>query len=147
MLESASALGKKFNVTLQDLSDHIRDLLCRFNNRALKDTSARVGADIERKLGSADRLIGAMNCCKIQGVMPAFISAGAAAALRCLIKERGLEQAEENALGILAKTSGLERNSDEARLILDMYDRIGQGSGLKELLHYAMFLGNKPGVI
>jgi mannitol-1-phosphate 5-dehydrogenase len=147
MLESASALQKKFYaaVNLNDLVDHIRDLLYRFGNRALKDTCARVGADMERKLGPSDRLIGAMRCCGEQGVTPAFISVGAAAALYCLLKERGLEQTEENAALLLEKTSALKKESEEARLILDMYGKIRQKgtADLKELIQCAFELGKK----
>ena len=147
MFESASALARKFNVPLQDMMDHIRDLLCRFNNRLLNDTCARVGADIKRKLGPGDRFTGAIVCCKEQDVLPAFISIGAAAALSCLVKENGLDQTEKNAVKVLTETSGLESHSAEARLILDMYNRITQGSDLKELLLRALFLGNKSGVV
>jgi mannitol-1-phosphate 5-dehydrogenase len=152
MLESAAALHKKFNVQLQGIADHIRDLLCRFSNRALRDTCVRVGADIERKLGSSDRLIGAMSCCLEQNVIPAFISVGAAAALHCFIKEHSLEQTGENALAVLKKTSGLEKKSTEAGLILDMYieiqkDNVQRNNDLKGLLRSALYAGNKPGVI
>ena len=147
MLESASALEVKFNVKPQDLFDHARDLLCRFNNRSLKDTCARVGADTERKLGPADRLIGAMNCCKEQGVTPAFISIGAAAALHLLIKERGIEQSEENVLALLEQVSGMNKDSAEARLVLDVYLKIRDGAKPVELIHPALSLGNKADVI
>jgi mannitol-1-phosphate 5-dehydrogenase len=147
MLESAAALEKKFNVQLRDMIDHIRDLLCRFNNRALKDTCIRVGADIERKLGPKDRLIGAIGCCKEQGVTAAFISIGAAAALRRFVEECGLDQTEDKALAILEKTSELGKDSEEARLILDMYMKIRQGDKLEKLARYALDIGKKPGVI
>ena len=147
MLESASALQKKFKVPFQDIADHIRDLLCRFNNKALKDTCARVGADIERKLGPADRLSGAIGCCQEQGVTPAFISIGAAAALLCLIKERGMEENEETARELLEKTSGLGKESASAQIIIDMYLRLREEGNPGELLHRALFLGNKPDVI
>ena len=147
MLESASALEMKFGVKPQDLFDHMRDLLCRFNNRSLMDTCARVGADIERKLGPADRIIGAITCCKEQGVVPAFISIGAAAAFHRLIKERGVEQSEENVLALLEKVSGMDKHSAEARLILAMYLKIRDGIKPGELIYSALSLGNKADVI
>jgi mannitol-1-phosphate 5-dehydrogenase len=147
MLESASALERKFNVQLRDMIDHIRDLLCRFNNGALKDTCIRVGVDLERKLGPKDRLIGAISCCKEQSVTAAFISIGAAAALRRLVEEIELDQTEDNALAILEKTSGLERDSEETRLILDMYMKINQGDKLEKLARFALDIGKKPEVI
>jgi len=147
MFESARALGKKFNVPLTEIIDHVGDLLNRFNNRALKDTCARVGADIERKLGPSDRFIGAISNCREQGVTPAFISIGAAAALYCLLKERGLSENEENAVAALKEASGLEKDSSETRLILDMYLKIAEGKNPGELLQTALYLGNKEGII
>ena len=147
MLESALALSRKFDFPLQDILQHVKDLLCRFNNRALKDTCARVGADIERKLGPTDRLIGAILCCKEQDVKPAFISIGAAAAIHCLLKERTLPGTEENAAAVLAQTSGLEKESIEAKLILDMYLETAKGAKPGDLIQTALRLGNKEGVI
>ena len=43
--------------TEKALSDHIDDLLCRFQNRNLGDTVFRVGCDLYRKLGPGDRLV------------------------------------------------------------------------------------------
>ena len=147
MFESAQALHRKFNVKLQEIIDHIKDLIIRFNNRALKDTCRRVGADTERKLGASDRFIGAINCCMEQGITPAFISIGAAAALYYHIKEKELEQTEENAGAALETISKLVRKSDAAYLILDMYKKILAGVPPRELLHCALLLGSRPGVI
>jgi len=44
--------------TLDGLSDHIDDLLDRFQNRNLGDTVFRVGSDLQRKLGRDDRFMG-----------------------------------------------------------------------------------------
>ena len=141
MLESALALHRKFNMPLSYICWHIRDLLCRFNNRALGDTCARVGADIERKLGPSDRFSGAIKRCMEQGVTPAFISVGAAAALHCLVKERGADPAEGEAL--LEKISGFEKHSASSSLVLGMYDKIRQGAAPGELFNAALFLGSK----
>jgi len=147
MLESAVSLHKKFNMPLADMIDHIGDLLRRFGNRALKDTCERVGADMERKLGPADRLIGAMGVCLESGVTPAFISIGGAAAVFCFLKEQSLPQTGENASRILEKTSGLKKDSQIFILIMDMYGKIRQGKNLKELIKEALGTGNKKEVI
>jgi mannitol-1-phosphate 5-dehydrogenase len=62
MLQSADILMKKYpdEFTFNDLKDHINDLLLRFQNKALGDTIFRVGCDLMRKLGSEDRLAGAI---------------------------------------------------------------------------------------
>lgn len=62
MLQSADILMKKYpgEFTSDDLKEHINDLLLRFQNKALGDTLFRVGCDLMRKLGSEDRLAGAI---------------------------------------------------------------------------------------
>jgi mannitol-1-phosphate 5-dehydrogenase len=59
MIQSAQILQKLYpdEFTMNDLKDHIDDLLFRFSNKALGDTIFRVGADLERKLGPDDRLM------------------------------------------------------------------------------------------
>jgi mannitol-1-phosphate 5-dehydrogenase len=59
MLQSADVLMKKYpgEFTLSDLTDHIDDLLFRFENRALGDTIFRVGCDLKRKLHRDDRIL------------------------------------------------------------------------------------------
>jgi mannitol-1-phosphate 5-dehydrogenase len=132
MLESALALSSEFGVPLAGLHFHIRDLLRRFSNKALGDTCARVGGDTARKLGPQDRLIGAMACCREQGITPAFISVGAAAALHCRLKENNGVPAKEAAV-VLEEVSGLGPASPDAALILSMYGRIAKGADLSEI--------------
>lgn len=63
MLQAADILLKKYpdEFTLELLTDHIDDLLKRFQNKALGDTIFRVGCDLQRKLGAEDRLAGAIH--------------------------------------------------------------------------------------
>ncbi|NLB25076.1 MAG: mannitol-1-phosphate 5-dehydrogenase, partial [Bacteroidales bacterium] len=62
MLQSAALLLRKYHeeFTIEQLTDHIDDLLSRFRNKALGDTIYRVGCDLMRKLGPEDRLAGAI---------------------------------------------------------------------------------------
>ncbi len=62
MVQSAMALWVKYpyDLPMDDLVDHIEDLLSRFRNRSLKDTIFRVGRDLSRKLGKEDRLVAAL---------------------------------------------------------------------------------------
>jgi mannitol-1-phosphate 5-dehydrogenase len=62
MMQSAIALNKEYpdDLTIPDLTEHIDDLLQRFQNRTLGDTIFRVGRDLPRKLDKEDRLVGAM---------------------------------------------------------------------------------------
>ena len=63
MLQAADILLKKYpdEFTVESLTDHIDDLLRRFQNRALGDTLFRVGCDLQRKLSAEDRLAGAIH--------------------------------------------------------------------------------------
>jgi mannitol-1-phosphate 5-dehydrogenase len=59
MLQSAEILMKKYpgEFTFSELTDHIDDLLHRFENRALGDKVFRVGCDLKRKLHRNDRIL------------------------------------------------------------------------------------------
>ena len=132
MLESAEALCRKYGVPLNEVLQHIQDLLARFTNRSLGDTCARVGADIVRKLSPQDRLIGAAQLCREQGMIPAYICVGAAGALYEYLKENGLEQTQENAESELSALSGL---TDETlrRLILRYYAQFAANETIAQL--------------
>ena len=60
MLQNARILIRKYpgEFTIGGLTDHIDDLLIRFENRALGDTVFRVGCDLKRKLHRNDRILG-----------------------------------------------------------------------------------------
>lgn len=69
MLQAADILLKKYpeEFTLESLTNHIDDLLKRFQNKALGDTILRVGCDLQRKLSAEDRLAGAIHlACKLE---------------------------------------------------------------------------------
>jgi len=63
MLQAADILLAKYpeEFTIESLTDHIDDLLRRFQNKALGDTLFRVGCDLQRKLSAEDRLAGAIH--------------------------------------------------------------------------------------
>lgn len=63
MLQSAEVLLVKYpeEFTRESLTDHIHDLIFRFQNKALGDTIFRVGCDLKRKLAPDDRLAGIIN--------------------------------------------------------------------------------------
>jgi mannitol-1-phosphate 5-dehydrogenase len=82
MEESALALTRKYHPPAGALAANIEDLLARFANRALGDTILRLGRDPLRKLAPTDRLVGAARNALAQGVTPANLATGIAAALR-----------------------------------------------------------------
>ena len=62
MWESGKALILEYaaEFTVENMKEHIKNLIERFNNRSLGDTIYRVGRDLHRKLSRNDRLIGAL---------------------------------------------------------------------------------------
>lgn len=69
MKQSAVALNRAYSkdLTLQDLRNHIDDLLFRFQNKSLRDTVFRVGRDLYRKIDKNERLVGPMLLAQRQG--------------------------------------------------------------------------------
>ena len=114
MQANADALVAKYGEGVrQNVQDYIEDLLARFPNRALNDTVARVGADPARKLRRNDRIVGAALFAMEQGVDPAPIVKGIAAALRFdppddptapelqrALKEQGIEHVMAQYMGL-----------------------------------------------
>ena len=83
MMTSAQALVARFGESVREnVENNVTDLLMRFQNKALKDTVARVGADPVRKLRRNDRIVGAALFAIEQGIDPAPIVKGIAAALK-----------------------------------------------------------------
>ncbi len=127
MTASAIALAKRHGGDTADLFAHVQDLIRRFANRGLGDTVKRVGGDIRRKLSKGDRLVGALNMCRAEGVDSIYIEAAIAAALLFshddVLKEKSAEE-------ILKEYSEL---SDTGR-ILEIYKKLKDGMSLETLL-------------
>ena len=106
MLEAAVALHREYpqDLPMADLEDHINDLITRFGNRKLKDTVHRVGRDLRRKMGSDDRLIGAMLLAARHNLPFANIADAASAALsfRALDENNLMFPSDETFLNDLA---------------------------------------------
>lgn len=124
MLESAQALSQTYGVELGGIVCHIEDLLCRFTNKALKDTCARVGGDPARKLSLEDRLIGSSLLAQKTGAVPAYIAIGAAAGLCRLVKET---EGNKSAKELLCETANLQASDSLVDLIMEYYQQITAG--------------------
>lgn len=79
--EAGNALMKKYQFEPQEFHSFIDDLIRRFSNKDLGDTTARVGRDPIRKLSPTERLIGAANLTLEYRIIPENITRGIAAAL------------------------------------------------------------------
>ncbi len=114
MLTCAQALIAKFGEGIREnVENNVVDLLYRFQNKALMDTVARVGADPVRKLRSNDRIVGAALFAIEQGVDPMPIVKGIKAALKFdraedatapeiqkALSENGIDFVLENYMGL-----------------------------------------------
>jgi mannitol-1-phosphate 5-dehydrogenase len=138
MLESSLALSKSYSKPLADIVLHIKDLLRRFSNKQLGDTCQRVGADTTRKLGTNDRLIGAMRFCEAESIIPSFIAIGGAAGLLKLLDELNLRQDNKSALSKLKEIYAVDANpvqqGPETELMLEAYSILHQGFDYKTLV-------------
>jgi len=79
LAEARAGIVAEYGVTKEWLEDHIDDLLRRFGNRALADTTLRLGRDPMRKLGPEDRLVGAARLAEKARRAPEALSWGIAA--------------------------------------------------------------------
>ncbi len=114
MRGSGEALIREYGEEMREnVENNIDDLLFRFGNKALKDTVARVGGDLVRKLRRNDRLVGAALYCIEQGVDPEPIVEGIRAALKFdregdvsapelqkALKEQGIDYVLEHYMGL-----------------------------------------------
>jgi len=115
MLESARALAAEHNYPLEDLQEHVDDLISRFGNRQLGDTVERVGRDIARKMSPNDRFMGAVRLCLRHGIDPKNIYIGMAAALKFddpILKSRITLTGAEYEAYILNEICGLAPDSE-----------------------------------
>lgn len=137
ILESATALSKKYGASPVKLHEHAVNLLYRFQNPGLDDTCARVGADVPRKLAANDRLVGAARSVEEQGGKPVYLCLGIAAALRQYLAEQGAEQTEGNAAGALRTFSGLDAGDFISECALRLYGRFAANEPIAAVLRAA----------
>ena len=133
MMTSAAALVKRFGEGVREnVESNVTDLLFRFQNKALKDTVARVGADPVRKLRRNDRIVGAALFAIEQGVDPAPIVKGILAALQFDRAEDAtapeVQQAlkEQGIAYVLRHYMGLDENEPLYGMIEAEYNKQGR---------------------
>ena len=131
--ESQRALIARHGFAPQALREHVEDLLNRFANRALGDTTFRLARDPLRKLGRTDRLVGAASLAWSFGIRPIALSVGIAAALAfddprdvsAMELQRRLVQ--EGLDSVLHDICGLDPKDKIAQMVLAQYEKIRQG--------------------
>lgn len=74
LMESANALASEYKIDVyKDLMPFVFELLRRYDNKLLGDTTERVGRDTKRKLSYNDRLSGALRLCVKHGIKAIYI--------------------------------------------------------------------------
>ena len=140
LCQSAMAVAKENGVEIESLISHAQNLLYRFSNIALGDTVARVGKDTIRKLGSNDRLIGAINLAEKHNVNCEYLCLGVALGMR--FAPEGDERSQE--LCAFAKENGAKKtlekyceyNGKMTDLICEFYQMSVDGKSVEELIKY-----------
>lgn len=87
MYSSALALHFEFDKPKGEIITYADDLMFRFKNRYLGDTTQRVARDVERKLAPKDRLLGALKLCQKHNIPTDNIKRGIIAALDYIYEE------------------------------------------------------------
>lgn len=133
LAESKHGIAAAYGVDPTWLHAHIVDITRRLANRALGDTIARLGRDPLRKLGPADRLVGAARLAKGAGVAPGALSWGIAAGycfddpgdpLAVTLQRR---IASDGLADVLADVSGIQADEPLAGLVQDRYHKLRAG--------------------
>lgn len=139
LVRSALAIAKENGVEIEGLIGHAENLLYRFTNTALADTVERVGKDTKRKLGSNDRLIGALKLCEKHGIDGTYLCIGIAAGM--LFAPEADESSKE--LCAFAKENGVtetlkkysEYNGKYVSVISDIYAEFKSGKTLADVIN------------
>ena len=127
--ETTEALLRRYPDDL-DRAGHMeirKDVRVRFGNPLLKDEITRVARDPIRKLGRDDRIIGAAELCRSQGIDPDHIATLCAAALRydCAEDRHATRlQAMIRQMGVaetLRQVSGIDPSGEFGRKVIARY--------------------------
>ena len=138
--ESAMAISKEHKISIEDLMAHAEDLMSRFGNRALGDTTERVARDPIRKLAADDRLGGAAILCTQHEILPIHICLGIAAGLlyqspkdeaastvQERIGDKGIEEA-------ITHYCSFKQEDIKHQLVLKCYNQLNNGIELESIL-------------
>ena len=131
MLESASALEKKYGFTHESLVEYMETMMVkRFTTPGVVDPISRVSREPIRKISPNDRIMGPANNCEEYGLDNTYLLKGVACALK--YKSEGDLQAEElqnyiadnGVEAAIVKYTGAQKNSRMYNVILDEYKKL-----------------------
>lgn len=131
MLESASALEKKYGFTHESLVEYMENMVIkRYTTPGISDPIERVAREPIRKISPNDRIMGPANQCEEYGLANRHLLKGVACALRFVnpedkqaaelqefIKEKGVGEA-------IKKYTGLKEHNPMYKAILEEYNEL-----------------------
>ncbi len=140
LVQSAFAVSTENGTEIAPLLSHAENLIYRFSNKALGDTVARVGKDTIRKLGSNDRLVGALKLAEKHGLPAEYICIGIAAGMK--FDPAGDDNSKE--VCEFAKANGAketlkkygEYDGKYTDLICELYAMLNSGKQISALVKY-----------
>lgn len=131
MLESASALEKKYGFTHESLVEYMETMMVkRFTTPGVVDPISRVSREPIRKIAPNDRIMGPANNCEEYGLDNTYLLKGVACALK--FKSEGDLQADElqkfiaenGVEAAIVKYTGVKKDSHMYNVILDEYKKL-----------------------
>ena len=147
LLQSAMAVAKENGTDISDLISHAENLIYRFKNVELGDTVERVGKDTIRKLGSNDRLVGALILAEKHNLPCEYLCVGIAAGMlfHPQADERSIELSE------FAKNNGVKATLEKycgysgakCEIINTLYNKFSVGESLTSIINYVEELSGK----
>ena len=131
MLESASALEKKYGFTHESLVEYMETMMVkRFTTPGVVDPISRVSREPIRKISPNDRIMGPANNCEEYGLDNTYLLKGVACALKykseCDIQAEELQSyiADNGVEAAIVKYTGAQKNSRMYNVILDEYKKL-----------------------
>ena len=131
MLESASALEKKYGFSHESLVEYMETMMIkRFTTPGVVDPISRVSREPIRKIAPNDRIMGPANNCEEYGLDNTYLLKGVACALK--FRAEGDLQAEElqnyiadnGVESAIVKYTGAQKDSHMYNVILDEYKKL-----------------------
>lgn len=147
LLQSAMAVAKENGADISELISHAENLIYRFKNIELGDTVERVGKDTIRKLGSNDRLVGALILAEKHNLPCEYLCIGIAAGMlfHPQADDRSIELSE------FAKNNGVNATLEKycgysgakCEIINTLYNKFSAGENLSSIINFVEELSGK----
>lgn len=128
MEEGRQGLLATYGPEVAGTKEELYEILHRFGNAALNDTTERVGRDVPRKVSRSERLVGAARSAQRAGIEPRHLALVTAAALTSEVALR-----ESGRAGRIQHLTGLSSTGPILRLIDTALDRMQPNVALLSL--------------